>query len=69
MLKAKATHYFYYIDQGRYQEIDVDAYLGFEENLHQAVAEWSQTTKAVTFNMLTTEGYIKSWSTDVNKDL
>ena len=32
-------------------------------------AEWSVTTKAANFSMLTSQGYMDSWSRDVNKDL
>ena len=32
--KAKAAQYTYHIDQSRHQNIDKNAYLGFEENLH-----------------------------------
>ena len=39
--KAKAAQYSYFIAHNRLENIDEDAYLGFEENLHEAVEEWS----------------------------
>ena len=49
--------------------MDEDAYLGFEENLIQAVDEWSKTTKAATFIMYTEQGYVESWAHAIQRDL
>lgn len=51
--KAKAVQYSYYIAQSRNPKIDQNAYMGFEEHLHEAVAEWASKTNAATFNMFT----------------
>ena len=39
--KAKVAKYSYYIAQGRNSEVEDEAYLGFEQNLHAAISEWS----------------------------
>ena len=64
--KAKAVAYSYYIAKGRNEHIDENAYLGFEEHLHEAVAEWSINTRAATFHIFTNRGYNASWAMDVN---
>ena len=53
LMKAKVAQYSYYIDHARNKDIDDEAYLGFEQNLHQAVEEWSKTTKAAKFILYT----------------
>ena len=62
LTKAKAAQYSYYIAQGRQKDINDEAYLGFEENLRSAMAEWSKTTKAARFLFYTEEGYMESWA-------
>ena len=68
-MKAKAAHYTYYIAQARNNDIDSDAYLGFEETLITSVEEWSKTTKAANFYIYTEKGYLDSWAEDVKEDL
>ena len=51
--KAKSAKYSYYIDQSRNKDINEEAYLGFEDHLHKAVAEWLASTKTANFFVYT----------------
>ena len=63
------ARYSYYIDTGRNQDVEKNAYLGFEETLHAIVKEWAEKTQTARFTLYTEYGYVKSWSSDINSDL
>ena len=66
--KAKVASYSYYLNQGRDITINEEAYLGFEQNLREKIAEWSKTTVAARFMLYTEQGYMESWSQDMKSD-
>ena len=66
--KAKSAKYSYYIDQSRNKDINEEAYLGFEDNLHKAVKEWLANTKTANFFVYTEQGYKESMSDAIAKD-